>query len=68
MNDDLKRQLIKSYKKENEKAELHISELTEPCVKSLAHSRAEERGYWKKRVKEFKRKIKELEDERKTVD
>ena len=68
MNNDLKKKLIKSYEQEIKKAELHISVLTEPCVKSLAHSRAEERGYWKKRVKEFKRKIKELEDECKTVD
>lgn len=64
MNDDLKKQLIEGYKREIEKAESHISVLTEPCVKSLAHSRAEERSFWKKRVKEFKRKIKELEDER----
>ena len=68
MNNDLKKQLIESYEREIKKAESHISVLTGPCVKSLAHSRAEERGYWKKRVKEFKRKIKELEDERKTVD
>lgn len=68
MNDDLKKQLIKSYKREIKKAESHILVLTELCVKSLAHSRAEERGYWKKRVKEFKRKIKEFEDECKTVD
>lgn len=62
MNDDLKKRLIESYEREIKKAESHISVLTEPCVKSLAHSRAEERGYWKKRVKEFKQKIKELEE------
>ena len=62
MNDDLKKQLIEGYEREIEKAESHISELTEPCVKSLAHSRAEERGYWKKRVKEYKSKIKELKN------
>lgn len=37
MNDDLKKQLIEGYEREIEKAEAHISELTEPCVKSLAH-------------------------------
>ena len=63
MNDDLKKQLIEGYEQEIEKAESHISELTKPCVKSLAHSRAEERGYWKKRVKEYKSKIKELKNE-----
>ena len=63
MNDDLKKQLIESYEQEIKKAELHISVLTEPCVKSLAHSRAEERGYWKKRVKEYESKIKELKNE-----
>lgn len=63
MNDDLKKQLIEGYEREIKKAELHISELTEPCVKSLAHSRAEERGYWKKRVKEYESKIKELKNE-----
>lgn len=63
MNDDLKKQLIEGYEREIEKAEAYISELTEPCVKSLAHSRAEERGYWKKRVKEYEGKIKELKNE-----
>ena len=62
MNDDLKKQLIEGYEREIEKAELHILELTEPCVKSLAHSRAEERSFWKKRVKELKSKIKELKN------
>lgn len=68
MNNDLKKQLIEGYEREIEKAEALIEKLTEPCVKSLAHSRAEERRYWKKKVKKFKRKIKELEDECKTVD
>lgn len=43
MNNDLKKQLIEGYEIEIEKAESHISALTEPCVKSLAHSRAEEK-------------------------
>lgn len=61
-------ELLKGYKHSLELANERIAELSKPTIKSLAHSRAEERGYWKKRVKEFKRKIKELEDERKTVD
>ena len=62
MNNDLKKQLIEGYEREIEKAESHISALIEPCIKSLAHSRAEERSYWKKRVKEYKSKIKELKN------
>ena len=35
----------------------------EPCVKSLAFSRSEERDLLKKKVKNWKKRIKELEDE-----
>lgn len=38
-------------------------ELSEPCVKSLAFSRSEERDLLKKRVKEMKAQLEELEDE-----
>ena len=63
MKNDLKKQLIEGYEREIEKAETLIEKLTELCVKSLAHSRAEERSFWNKRVKKLKSKIKELEDE-----
>ena len=38
-------------------------ELSEPCVKSLAFSRPEERDLLKKKVKNWKKRIKELEDD-----
>lgn len=38
-------------------------ELSEPCVKSLAFSRSEERDLLKKKVKNWKKRIKELEDD-----
>lgn len=43
-------------------------ELSEPCVKSLAFSRSEERDLLKKKVKNWKKRIKELEDEHTRID
>lgn len=64
----IKEELLKGYKHSLELANERIAELSKPTIKSLAHSRAEERSFWKKRVKKLKSKIKELEDECKTVD
>ena len=58
-----KQELIKGYLRTIEQTEARIVELSEPCVKSLAFSRSEERDLLKKKVKNWKKRIKELEDE-----
>ena len=58
-----KKELIKGYQRTIEQTEARIVELSEPCVKSLALSRSEERDLLKKKVKNWKKRIKELEDE-----
>ncbi|MFS9171278.1 hypothetical protein QM857_04195 [Streptococcus infantis] len=40
-----------------------IEELSEPCVKSLAHTKSAERDFWKKKLKRYQEQLKELEDE-----
>lgn len=58
-----KQELIEGYLRAIEQTEARIVELSEPCVKSLAFSRSEERDLLKKKVKNWKKRIKELEDE-----
>lgn len=58
-----KQVLIDGLKRSIEQNEARIVELSEPCVKSLAFSRSEERDLLKKRVKRMKSQLKELEDE-----
>nr|DAU96918.1 MAG TPA: protein of unknown function (DUF5320) [Caudoviricetes sp.] len=64
----IKQQMIETLKHSIEKANVRIEELSEPCVKSLAHSRSAERDFWKKKLKRYQEQLKELEDECKTVD
>lgn len=54
---------IDGLKRTIEQTEARIVKLSEPCVKSLAFSRSEERDLLKKKVKNWKKRIKELEDE-----
>lgn len=58
-----KQTVIDGLKRTIEQTEARIVELSELCVKSLAFSRSEERDLLKKRVKNWKKRIKELEDE-----
>lgn len=58
-----KQTVIDGLKRTIEQTEARIVELAKPCVKSLAFSRSEERDLLKKKVKNWKKKIKELEDE-----
>lgn len=58
-----KQVLIDGLKGSIEQTEERIVELSEPCVKSLAFSRSEERDLLKKRVKKMKAQLEELEDE-----
>lgn len=55
-----KQTVIDGLKRTIEQTEARIVELSEPCVKSLAFSRSEERDLLKKRVKK-------LEEENKGV-
>lgn len=55
--------IIKGLKHSIEVAEEKIEELKKPSQKSAAHMRAAERDFWRKRIKVYKKKLKELEDE-----
>lgn len=54
-------ELLKSYKHSLELAKERIAELSEPTIKSSAHTRSAERDFWKKKAKYYEDKIKELE-------
>lgn len=58
-----KQTMIESLKYSIEVAEARIEELKKPSQKSAVHMRSAERDFWKKKVKELKRKIKELKNE-----
>jgi hypothetical protein len=58
-----KKIIVEELKRTIEQTEARIVELSKPCVKSLAFSRSEERDLLKKKVKNWKKRIKELEDE-----
>ena len=58
-----KQTVIEGLKHTIEQTEARIAKLSKPCVKSLAFSRSEERDLLKKKVKNWKKRIKELEDE-----
>lgn len=60
---EIKRARIEALKHSIEVAEEKIEEFSEPCVKSLAHSRSAERDFWKKKLKRYKEQLEELEDE-----
>ena len=58
-----KQTMIDGLKRSIEQTEARIVELSNPCVKSLAFSRSEERDLLKKRVKRMKAQLEELENE-----
>ncbi len=55
--------IIKGLKHSIEVAEEKIEELKKPSQKSAVHMRAAERDFWRKRIKVYKKKLEELEDE-----
>ena len=59
---NVKEELLKSYRHSLELANERIAELPEPTIKSSVHARSAERDFWKKRVKHYEVKIKELEE------
>lgn len=58
-----KQTMIKALKHSIEAAEEKIEELKNPSQKSTVHMRAAERDFWHKKIKVYKKKLKELEDE-----
>lgn len=64
----IKQQMIEALKHSIEKTEADIVEYSQPCEKSLSQNRTAHREYLKKQLKKMKSQLKELEDERKTVD
>ena len=54
--------IIKGLKHSIEVAEEKIEELKKPSQKSTVHMRAAKRDFWKKRIKVYKKKLKELEE------
>lgn len=54
--------IIKGLKRSIEVAEEKIEELKKPSQKSAAHMRVAERDFWKKKIKVYKQKLKELEE------
>ncbi len=58
-----KQVLIDGLKRSIEQASAKIEKLSEPCVKSLVHSRSAERDFWKKKLERYQEQLKELEDE-----
>ena len=59
----IKQQMIEALKHSIEVAEEKIEELKKPSQKSAVHMRAAERDFWKKKIKVYKKKLEELEDE-----
>lgn len=59
----MKQSMIEALKHSIEVAKKKIEELKKPSQKSAVHMRAAERDFWKKKIKEYKEQLKELEDE-----
>ena len=55
--------IMKGLKHSIKVAEEKIEELNKPSQKSVAHMRAAERDFWRKKIKVYKKKLKELGDE-----
>lgn len=58
-----KQAMIKALKHSIGVAEKRIEELKKPSQKSSVHMRSAERDFWRKKIKEYKEQLKELEDE-----
>ncbi len=58
-----KQQMIESLERSIEKAEAKIEELSKPSQKSSVQMRSAERDFWRKKIKSYRKELKELEDE-----
>lgn len=59
----IKQQMIELLEHSIERAETKIEELSKPSQKSSVQMRAAERDFWRKKIKKYKKQLKELEDE-----
>lgn len=64
----IKKQIIELLEHSIEVAEAKAEELKKPSQKSSVQMRSAEREFWRKKIKGYRKVIKELEDECKTVD
>lgn len=55
--------IIKGLKRSIKVAEEKIEELKKPSQKSAVHMRTAERDFWRKKIKVYKKKLEELENE-----
>lgn len=58
-----KQQMIELLEHSIEQAEAKIEELSKPSQKSSVQIRSAEREFWRKKIKGYRKVIKELEDE-----
>ena len=58
-----KQAMIKTLKHSIGVAEKRIEELKKPSQKSSVQMRSAERDFWRKKIKGYQKKLKELEDE-----
>ena len=59
---NIKQQMIELLKHSIEKAETKIEELSKPSQKSSVQMRSAEREFWRKKIKKYKKQLKELEE------
>lgn len=62
MMNTIKQAMIEALKHSIAQAEARIEKLSDPCVKSLAHSHSAERDFWRKKLKRYKKQLEELEE------
>lgn len=60
---NIKQQMIESLEHSIEQAEAKIEDLSKPSQKSSVQMRPAEREFWRKKIKGYRKDIKELEDE-----
>ena len=60
---NFKQQMIEALEHSIEQAEAEIEELSKPSQKSSVQMRSAEREFWRKKIKKYKKQLKELEDE-----
>lgn len=60
---NIKQQIIELLEHSIEQSETKIEELSKPSQKSSVQMRSAEREFWRKKIKRYKKQLKEFEDE-----
>lgn len=60
---EIKQARIEGLKHSIKVAEAKAEELNKPSQKSAVQMRSAERGFWRKKIKGYRKQLKELEDE-----